>query len=316
MLAGVKYLIIRGAVLWVFLLSAFLAAPYAESNDTDSSETSAKPQIQIATPPLYRSSMFSRLQKTLARESSTGVVVKSRPSILAIREVSAGLADLGISFLPYNYSDMQPSHAEKTLEFKVIAWDALTIAVNPDNPIESITLSDLRKIYEGYITNWNELGGSDSQITLVMEPPGLSGIESLFRIFAFSQKDPDLMSRPLYIDNPSKIERKVEVTREAIALTLASSAKLRKVKLLELDGFEPSKANIMQGKYPLFFPVYLVKAKKTPEPVEKLQNLFFSDEVQGIISESGGINLNESILLEQIWQEKGNYGSSSESKIP
>lgn len=46
----------------------------------------------------------------------------------------------------------------------VVAQDALSIIVNPENPISELTLAQLKDIYMGKITNWKELGGSDSKI--------------------------------------------------------------------------------------------------------------------------------------------------------
>jgi phosphate transport system substrate-binding protein len=45
-----------------------------------------------------------------------------------------------------------------------VAIDGLAIAVNPKLNIPGITVDQLRKIYTGEITNWNQVGGSDLKI--------------------------------------------------------------------------------------------------------------------------------------------------------
>ena len=45
-----------------------------------------------------------------------------------------------------------------------VARDKIAVAVHPSNPIEEITMDQLRAIWMGEITNWSELGGSDSPI--------------------------------------------------------------------------------------------------------------------------------------------------------
>ncbi len=50
-------------------------------------------------------------------------------------------------------------------EFKV-ALDGIAVIVNPSNPIEVLTVDQLRDLFIGKIKNWKELGGNDSPITL------------------------------------------------------------------------------------------------------------------------------------------------------
>ncbi|MHB9032569.1 MAG: phosphate ABC transporter substrate-binding protein [Anaerolineae bacterium] len=54
----------------------------------------------------------------------------------------------------------------KPVEFTV-ALDAIAIVVNPENPVNHITLQQLSDIYTGKITNWKELGGDDRPIVLL-----------------------------------------------------------------------------------------------------------------------------------------------------
>jgi phosphate transport system substrate-binding protein len=46
----------------------------------------------------------------------------------------------------------------------IIARDAIAVIVNPENPVEHLTLSQLSAIYRGEINNWSEVGGEDRPI--------------------------------------------------------------------------------------------------------------------------------------------------------
>jgi phosphate transport system substrate-binding protein len=46
----------------------------------------------------------------------------------------------------------------------VIARDAIAIIVNPNNPIDELSIDQLSDIYSGKINNWSELGGEDRPI--------------------------------------------------------------------------------------------------------------------------------------------------------
>jgi len=46
----------------------------------------------------------------------------------------------------------------------IIARDAIAVIVNPENPVNQLTLDQLSAIYRGEINNWNEVGGEDRPI--------------------------------------------------------------------------------------------------------------------------------------------------------
>src|SRR5215211_5693563 len=46
----------------------------------------------------------------------------------------------------------------------VIARDAIAVIVNPENPVNELTLQQISDIYSGKITNWMEIGGEDRPI--------------------------------------------------------------------------------------------------------------------------------------------------------
>lgn len=48
-----------------------------------------------------------------------------------------------------------------------IARDAIGVIVNPNNPVQKLTLSQISDIYSGKITNWKEVGGEDRPIVLL-----------------------------------------------------------------------------------------------------------------------------------------------------
>ncbi|MHC1602847.1 MAG: PstS family phosphate ABC transporter substrate-binding protein, partial [Methermicoccaceae archaeon] len=48
----------------------------------------------------------------------------------------------------------------------IIARDALSVIVNPNNPVDALTIEQISDIYAGNITNWKEVGGPDMEITL------------------------------------------------------------------------------------------------------------------------------------------------------
>jgi len=46
----------------------------------------------------------------------------------------------------------------------VVANDAIAVIVNPNNPVDKLTMEQVSQIYQGIITNWKEVGGEDRPI--------------------------------------------------------------------------------------------------------------------------------------------------------
>ena len=101
--------------------------------------------------------------------------MKANPNIAVT--VTGGGSNTGIAALVSKGTDIanasRPMKAEETEAAKknqvdakefVVAQDALSIVVNPANPIAELTMAQLKDIYTGKITNWKELGGMDARI--------------------------------------------------------------------------------------------------------------------------------------------------------
>src|SRR5690554_8231322 len=109
--------------------------------------------------------------------------------------VTGGGSGAGIAALINNKTDIANSSRAITDEeitiakergvhpYEIIfAQDVLAIILNESNPIQSLTLEQLGKIYSGEISNWKELGGNDEKIMLYGRQSS-SGTYIFFREF-------------------------------------------------------------------------------------------------------------------------------------
>ncbi len=62
-----------------------------------------------------------------------------------------------------NEIELAEENGVSPVEF-VVARDAIGVIINPNNPIENLTLEQISAIYSGKINNWQELGGEDRPI--------------------------------------------------------------------------------------------------------------------------------------------------------
>lgn len=66
---------------------------------------------------------------------------------------------------------------KRIVKSNCIAVDAVALIVNKDNPVGSLDMEDIRKIMNGEITRWNQLGGNDSTaIKIVFDAPESSTV--------------------------------------------------------------------------------------------------------------------------------------------
>ena len=105
-----------------------------------------------------------------------------------------GLID-GKSDLILTHRSISPdekAHAEakgvKLIE-TTIALDAFVFVVNKENPVNTLTVDQIRKIYTGEISNWVEVGGNNAYIKVFTRPRN-SGSEEVFRELVMKGLEP------------------------------------------------------------------------------------------------------------------------------
>ncbi len=95
------------------------------------------------------------------------VEVSGGGSSTGITALVGGQVDLAQASRKIKTSEIEAAQANgvNPVEFKV-AIDGIAIITHTDNPVSVLTVEQLRGIYNGSITNWNQVGGNDEAITL------------------------------------------------------------------------------------------------------------------------------------------------------
>jgi phosphate transport system substrate-binding protein len=221
-----------------------------------------------------------------------------------IRSASSGTSDMGGTCRHWLIDVSGNKHPEEVnAKLVQVAWDAIVVVVSPSNPVNNISLDNLKKVYNGEITNWKDLGGPDKPIALVTRAGKISGVGHMFRRMVFGDPDYTFKARSLTVKSSGPLEKKVEKLSSAMGLDGISSAKRSGVKVLALDGVEPTKENIGSGKYPLWRPLYLaINEKSAKEETKKFVDFALSEEGQAVISAQGTVNLSEGKALKPKWE--------------
>ena len=167
------------------------------------------------------------------------------------------------------------------LEFIPIGFEAFVFIENINNPVNDLSIDQIKGIYSGRIKNWKAVGGSNALIAAWQRKEG-SGSQTAFINFMDGEKT---QLNPIGIFFGSPIGYSFRYYVEGIRRN-------ENVKMISLNGIAPSKENIQDGIYPLssnFFAVYK-KDNKNPN-VEKLIAWILSPEGQRIIHDNGYVPL-------------------------
>ncbi|EIL98317.1 peptidoglycan-binding protein [Rhodanobacter thiooxydans] len=180
-----------------------------------------------------------------------------------IDAVAGGTADLAGSA---RASDNSAQNANLT--FTPVAWDALVIVTQSSNPVRSLSLKQVHDIYYGRIHNWSEVGGSNAPIDVyAVASPG-DGVEYSLRELLFGRGNQPVAAPRLYV-NTRKLEEGIALNPNGLGVsTLASISGNPKLKAIPIDGKPATAANIADGSYPLFIPLYLVTNPRSPKAAQ------------------------------------------------
>ncbi|MDR0747622.1 MAG: substrate-binding domain-containing protein [Helicobacteraceae bacterium] len=190
---------------------------------------------------------------------------------------------------------LKPSEASAHVELALtpIGKEAFVFFVNEQNPIKSLTIEQIQKIYTGEITNWREVGGNNEKI-LAFQRNAYSGSQTTME---------EMVMKGLKLKTP--LQELVETmggmlevvadyrnAKNAIGYSFRYFAtvmhKTEGIRLLAINGVEPTAENIKNGSYPLIQKLYIAARKDDISPnAQKLIDWFLSDQGQALIEDVG-----------------------------
>ncbi|HWQ48302.1 MAG TPA: phosphate ABC transporter substrate-binding protein [Methanosarcina sp.] len=172
-----------------------------------------------------------------------------------------------------------------------IAYDGITVVVNPSNSVSNLTFDQLRGIYNGSISNWKEVGGVDTPIAVISRDSS-SGTYKDFQKDVLQGDE----YRPDALTQPATGSIVAEVSQNANAIGYIGFAYLgSSVKALSLDkgngSVAPTAEGILNGSYPLSRPLYFYTNGEPSGLAKEFTDFVTSEKGQNIVSTVGYIPL-------------------------
>lgn len=185
-----------------------------------------------------------------------------------------------------------------TFEYTQIGYEAFVFFVHKDNPINSLTLEQIKGIYSGQITNWSQVGGNDEEIVPFQRNEGSGSQSMLIRLMGDTPIiEPDMKERVGgmggIIKEVADYKNKSTSIGFSFRFYVEGIIKNPDIKMIAINGVTPTKENIKNGTYPIIAPVYAVTYEgNQKENVYKLIEWMLSEEGQYIIEETGYVGMN------------------------
>ena len=212
-----------------------------------------------------------------------------------------GTVDIANASRQIKAEEMEEAEANGVfpVEF-VIARDAIAIVVNPNNPVDQLTIEQISAIYSGEISNWSEVGGEDRPIVRLSRETN-SGTHVYFLEQVLRQGNSDdqtLFSMDtLLLPSSEGISAEIRQNPNAIGYDgLGYVTEDMKVVAVAVnpDGpyVYPSPDTVNDGTYPIARDLYMYTAVEPTGLLAEYIDWTFSNEAQAIVAELGFVPIN------------------------
>lgn len=282
-----------GTLIWLFVLS-LLAGVAACSRTTPSSEGELSGSIQIKGSDTMVNLGQAWAEAFMARYPKVQVAVTGGGSGTGIAAMINGTTDIAESSRQMKPEEIQAAERNgiEPKEFKV-GLDGLAVVVNPVNPVNELTMDQLRDIFMGKITNWKEVGGSDAKI-VVLSRESNSGTHVYFKEHVLrrgNEKGPEEFA-PSALLMPSSQAIADEVATNPAAIGYYGLGYVTpKQKALAIapqagaPAVTPSVETVVNGSYPISRPLFMYTRGEPTGVVKAFIDFVLSDDGQRIVLE-------------------------------
>jgi phosphate transport system substrate-binding protein len=220
----------------------------------------------------------------------------------AVLQVTGGGSGTGIAALINGTTDVcQASRPMKTSERTklkeryftmgteiAVAKDGLTVYLHESNPVNQLTLDQLKLIYVGDITNWKDVGGTDVDIT-VYGRENNSGTYVFFKDNVLKGDD----FSPMVATLPGTASVVNAVSKDPSGIGYGGAAYGKGVKFCPIaataadTAYIPDAEHVGNGRYPLTRDLYWYLRTKPEGDIKKLVEWVLSPDGQSVVTMAG-----------------------------
>ncbi len=169
----------------------------------------------------------------------------------------------------------------------LVCLDGLSIVVHPSNRVNALSKAQIRGIYMGKYTNWNQLGGANSAIVMIQRESN-SGTADSFKELVMGKDNP-ISKRAETQSSNGAIKSRVASTPSAISY-IGLGFVDDSVKAVLVDGVEADVKTVRNGTYPITRPLFMYTNGQATGVIKQFIDLPKTAEGKRLISETGFVN--------------------------
>ncbi|MDV2482659.1 phosphate ABC transporter substrate-binding protein [Methanoculleus sp. Wushi-C6] len=224
----------------------------------------------------------------MAENSGADIQVSGGGSSVGIQAVGEGTASIGMAS-----RDLKDVEREKYPELvsHAIAIDGIALIVNPKNAVDSLTPDQIRGIYNGTYTDWNQVGGASGQIVVVGRDSA-SGTREYFHE-AVMQKE-DFVRTQLEKNSNGAVAQTISQTPGAIGYVglgyLEGNVKGISVTV-NGNAVPPTLETVKAGTYPISREVFMFTKGEASDLAKAYIEFILSPDGQAIVEEEGFVRV-------------------------
>jgi len=237
---------------------------------------------------ICKASFMAEAAAAFEKKTGVKISVEEMGDAKGMKEVLAGNSQMGGTC---RHTLNTPE--EHGIKLVPVAWDALVVVTHPSNPVSNLTMAQIRDVFIGKVTNWKALGGKDQPITIIARSGKTSGVGLVARELIFKNPEQDFAKSAKRVFSTVVVEETCEKDPGCVAITGISSARLRPgLKVMSIEGKQPTPENVASGAYLLYRPLYLsYPANHTDPRVIQFVKFMLSPEGQAVLAKTGTVNL-------------------------
>lgn len=227
--------------------------------------------------------LMGKLAEKYENENSNiSIEINEVGSSAGIKDTINGVSEIGMS------SRELKSEEESSVKGTTIAYDGIAIITNKNNPIKNITIEQIKDIYTGKITNWNEIeGGKDAPIVVVSREEGSGTRDAFQEIIGY--KSEDLEPNTMIANATGAVKQTVIGNENSIGFVSFEYLD-DEVNVVNVENVEPKAEEVQAGKYKISRPFIVVSKEGTlSEEGQKFIEFILSEEGQAMVKDNKAI---------------------------
>ena len=220
-------------------------------------------------------------------------VLKCTTTTQAYRNIVTGDADIIFAAKPSKEQEYFAEDNGVELTYTPIGKEAFVFFINAKNPIDNLSLDEIRRIYSGEISDWSELGVKSLGEIVAFQRDEGSGSQSTMERLMGKESLAEAPSERVIADMGGIIQKTADYKnyKNAIGYSFrfysTEMVENNKIKLISIDGVYPSIENIENGTYPLASYFYAVTRSDAEGNTIKLLEWICGEQGQKIIEQTG-----------------------------